>query len=552
MRRRRRRVRPAVRPAHPAPRRGCWRPRSDRSSAPAAGTRMRACSPLRSALSAVATSADRCPRRWLQRRPASAASARMPEPQPSRARAGPAAGHPRPTGPASAGTVRWSGGCEPNARPGSSRTTASSAPVRRRAVQIPRHDPGTAAEIHRLELVQPGAFPVFILDRAEAAAAPVQFWIEGFQCGQQQQRVAVGGNSALSTRVSHSGVSPTPGSRMACSLLVSASASSRVTASAPTSSSAFFHSGAGWLRCSAGSVPGTAWWWGNRRKGAMLDHRSVSVLPEMLCLDERSPFRQARRALLNFVLSCVPYLPPPPMAFAPTLKTWLLVLPAVAVLGVAGYRASGHAPASVASTDLAVGGATDGAAPLPVMPEALARRLAPFGVAVHCRPAALDIRADLEEATDLYAYAQRLRAQADEGNHEALDAQPCLRLLRAVCGRSGGYRLDNNVLAIGPDCRTGDGAGARTRRAALRRVRAGQAGHGPGAVRTAQGGCTGQPGAELRCSRGRTAAGQPEYRRDLVERVRTRATGGLHGHRSGMGVRASTARSAAGGGRAAE
>ncbi|KAG1082206.1 hypothetical protein G6F40_015217 [Rhizopus arrhizus] len=58
---------------------------------------------------------------------------------------------------------------------------------------VPRHDPGTAAEIHRLELVQPGAFPVLILDRAEAATAPVQLRIEGLQRSQQQQRVAVGG-----------------------------------------------------------------------------------------------------------------------------------------------------------------------------------------------------------------------------------------------------------------------------------------------------------------------------------------------------------------------
>uniref|UniRef100_A0A914YM21 Uncharacterized protein n=1 Tax=Panagrolaimus superbus TaxID=310955 RepID=A0A914YM21_9BILA len=67
---------------------------------------------------------------------------------------------------------------------------------------VPRHDPGTAAEIHRLELVQPGAFPVFVFDRAEAAIAPVQFRVEGFQCGQQQQRIAVGGEQ----RAQHQGV----------------------------------------------------------------------------------------------------------------------------------------------------------------------------------------------------------------------------------------------------------------------------------------------------------------------------------------------------------
>ncbi|NPC53846.1 hypothetical protein HPC50_43250, partial [Corallococcus exiguus] len=114
------------------------------------------------------------------------------------------------------------------------------------------------------------------------------------------------------------------------------------------------------------------------------------------------------------------------MAFAPTLKTWLLVLPAVAVLGVAGYRASGHA-AGVASTstsaspDLPLAMASrDGGAPLPVVPEALARRLAAFERG-NTLPSGLplDLRADIEDASDLYAYAQRLRAQADTGNHEA-------------------------------------------------------------------------------------------------------------------------------------
>ncbi|GFF08682.1 hypothetical protein SM139_3734, partial [Stenotrophomonas maltophilia] len=56
------------------------------------------------------------------------------------------------------------------------------------------------------------------------------------------------------------------------------------------------------------------------------------------------------------------------MAFAPTLKTWLLVLPAVAVLGVAGYRASGHAGSvPVTAGELPT---AQVAAPLPVVPEA--------------------------------------------------------------------------------------------------------------------------------------------------------------------------------------
>jgi len=71
-----------------------------------------------------------------------------------------------------------------------------------RQFMVPRHDPGTAAEIHRLELVQPGAFPVFVLDGTEAATTPVQLRVERFQRGQQQQGVAVGGEQ----RAQHQGV----------------------------------------------------------------------------------------------------------------------------------------------------------------------------------------------------------------------------------------------------------------------------------------------------------------------------------------------------------
>ncbi|KAG1168826.1 hypothetical protein G6F35_017390 [Rhizopus arrhizus] len=87
--------------------------------------------------------------------------------------------------------------------------------------------------------------------------------------------------------------------------------------------------------------------------------------------------------------------------------------------------------------------------PMPVVPEALARRLSavergnalPSGLP-------LDLRADFEEATDLYAYAQRLRVQADDGNHEA---RWMLSRVYDYCAQyaldPGGYRLDNNVLA---------------------------------------------------------------------------------------------------------
>ncbi|MNT18875.1 hypothetical protein D3C72_1541020 [compost metagenome] len=71
-----------------------------------------------------------------------------------------------------------------------------------RQLMVPRHDPGAAAEVHRLELVQPRALPVFVFHGAEAAVAPVQLRVEGFQRGQQQQGVAVGREQ----RAEHQGV----------------------------------------------------------------------------------------------------------------------------------------------------------------------------------------------------------------------------------------------------------------------------------------------------------------------------------------------------------
>ncbi len=139
------------------------------------------------------------------------------------------------------------------------------------------------------------------------------------------------------------------------------------------------------------------------------------------------------------------------MALAPTLKTWLLVLPAVAMLGVAGYRASGHGHGTQdgVAAPMAVSAPSVGEALAPVMPEALTRRLSgierstalPSGLP-------LDIRADIEGDTDLFAYAQRLRVQADNGNHEA---RWMLSRVYDYCAQyavdPGGYRLDNNVLA---------------------------------------------------------------------------------------------------------
>ena len=61
-----------------------------------------------------------------------------------------------------------------------------------RQLMVPRHDPGALAELHRLELVQPGAFPVFVLDGAEAGLGPFQARVERLQRGQQGQRIGIG------------------------------------------------------------------------------------------------------------------------------------------------------------------------------------------------------------------------------------------------------------------------------------------------------------------------------------------------------------------------
>lgn len=234
------------------------------------------------------------------------------------------------------------------------------------------------------------------------------------------------------------------------------------------------------------------------------------------------------------------------MAFAPPLKTWLLVLPAVAVLGVAGYRASGHAGSvPVAAGELPTAQvAADDAAPLPVVPEALARRLAAFERG-NALPSGLplDLRADIEDATDLYAYAQRLRVQADEGNHEA---RWMLSRVYDYCAQyaidPGGYRLDNNVLA---------GLGLTAAPAmvqARERVAQRCGGFVPGdrlgsalvLAERRKAATQGNLAAEASLfAEGEPLHDSPEYRRDLVERVRTsRDPEAFMAIAPGMGVRA--------------
>ena len=57
---------------------------------------------------------------------------------------------------------------------------------------IPRHDEGARPEAHGLELVQPGALPILVLDLAETDLRPVQSRVEGLQRGEQGQGFGVG------------------------------------------------------------------------------------------------------------------------------------------------------------------------------------------------------------------------------------------------------------------------------------------------------------------------------------------------------------------------
>lgn len=136
------------------------------------------------------------------------------------------------------------------------------------------------------------------------------------------------------------------------------------------------------------------------------------------------------------------------MAFAPTLKTWLLVVPALALLGVVGYRAGDRAlhldtpPATASDVE------TGTAPAMPLQARQLARELlsrersaaVPSGLP-------LDIRADIEGDTDLFAYAQRLRQQAAEGNAEAGWMVSRVYDYCAIYAMDpGGYQLDNSLL----------------------------------------------------------------------------------------------------------
>jgi len=212
------------------------------------------------------------------------------------------------------------------------------------------------------------------------------------------------------------------------------------------------------------------------------------------------------------------------MALAPTLKTWLLVVPALALLGVVGYRAGGralqadHASAAVSELQVGMGSAA------PLQAQQLARQLlaserstaVPSGLP-------LDIRADIEGDTDLFAYAQRLRLQAANGNAEAGWMVSRVYDYCAIYAMDpGGYQLDNNVL-------TGLGMNAsspmvQARERVARRCAGFVSSDGLGRSLIVSQRVLAARAGNLAAEAALFADGQPlkdspEYRRDLVERV---------------------------------
>lgn len=215
------------------------------------------------------------------------------------------------------------------------------------------------------------------------------------------------------------------------------------------------------------------------------------------------------------------------MALVPTLKTWLLVVPAVALLGMAGVRVGDHLRQADGADHMAadMGPAGSTTSTVAGLPAALTRRLAaesPLNSVPSGLP--LDIRADIEGDTDLFAYAQRLRWQADTGN---VEARWMLSRVYDYCSPyandPGGYQLDNNVLA-------GMGQGASTAMASARERVATRCGgfvasDGLGYSLVFQQRRQAAQGGSLAAEASLLADGQPlqydeGYRRELVQRVR--------------------------------
>lgn len=213
------------------------------------------------------------------------------------------------------------------------------------------------------------------------------------------------------------------------------------------------------------------------------------------------------------------------MTFMPTLKTWLLVVPALALLGVVGYRAGGRVLPPSDPGEVVAGEVH--AASLPDAPQS-ARELARQLIAMD-RPNAvpsglpLDLRADIEGDTDLFAYAQRLRQQAAEGNAEARWMVSRVYDYCALYAMDpGGYQLDNALL-------TGMGLSAsapmvQARERVARRCGGFVASDGLGRKLILTQRLQAAQSGNLAAEAALMADGQPlqqtsEYRRGLVERV---------------------------------
>jgi hypothetical protein len=213
------------------------------------------------------------------------------------------------------------------------------------------------------------------------------------------------------------------------------------------------------------------------------------------------------------------------MPLVPTLKTWLLVVPALALLGVVGYRAGGRV-LQVEHPAAAMNELPMGTSPVVTQPvQQLARKLLANerGTAV-ASGLPLDIRADIEGDSDLFAYAQRLRLQAANGNAEAGWMVSRVYDYCAIYAMDpGGYQLDNNVL-------TGLGMSAsspmvQARERVARRCSGFVASDGLGRQLILTQRLLAAKAGNLAAEASLLADGQPlqdnpEYRRDLVERVR--------------------------------
>ena len=215
------------------------------------------------------------------------------------------------------------------------------------------------------------------------------------------------------------------------------------------------------------------------------------------------------------------------MALAPALKTWLLIVPAVALLGMAGLRVGerlaqgGEAPAAfVVSGRTEAQMALDAMATSPLATPGRRRepaRTLPSGLP-------LDLRADLEGDTDLQAFAQRLRVQADAGN---VEARWVLSRVYDYCSPyasdSGGYQRDSAALASlgtrGAAAMVAARAQVASRCAGF--VASDNLGHALVFTQRRQAAQAGSLAAEASLlADGQPLLDDPDYRRSLVQRVR--------------------------------